>query len=256
MVDESCKRIYVQKSALKLLHKFDLCIFSYNLYVFAIFHELSYDYFNLCKSSVYVLPNIMMQTLYLPFLSWCHSFREYIQCVKTGEGSLLETLTAITGKSTPISGSREFPPAMKLLWLCYAQAKGMLGGHTWVILTLWGLSLLFKELIWNQAEQDTGTSRISSLTRSSQLMQNRHYPAIFSHFSRALQVLWGVQHPAHWSYRALGPNSSTWWRHTLRNLTPLASLCSHSRRMHLQGACYVGQNSSLLCLLPYSTWRA
>lgn len=69
MVDESSKTIYVQKSALKLLRKLDLCIFSYNLYVFAIFHELSYDYFNLRKSSVYVLSNIMMKTLYLLFLS-------------------------------------------------------------------------------------------------------------------------------------------------------------------------------------------
>ena len=72
-------------------------------------------------------------------LSWCHSFREYIQCVKTGEGSLLETLIAITGKSTPISGGREFLLAMKLMWLWYAHAEGMLRGHTLVILILWGL---------------------------------------------------------------------------------------------------------------------
>jgi len=50
--------------------------------------------------------------------------------VKTGEGSLLETLIAVTGKSTPISGGKEFPLAMKLMWLCYAHAEGMLGGHT------------------------------------------------------------------------------------------------------------------------------
>lgn len=229
MVDESSKRIYIQKTALKLLHKFDLCIFSYNLYMFATFHEPSYDYFDLCRSSVYVLSNIMMQTFYFPFLSWCHSFREYIQCVKTGEGSLLETLIAITGKSTPISGGRESPLAMKLMWLWYA----ILGDVKRAYMSNFNSVRSFF-IIQRAHLEPSGAGQekcqMYSLTWSPQLIQNA-LSAIFSCFSRALQVLRGVQHPAHHSCRALGPNSSTWWRHTVKNLIALASLCSQNRRI-------------------------
>lgn len=80
--------------------------------MFAIFHKLSYDHFNLCISSVHALSNIMMQTLYLRFCLDVITLQNTFS-VKIGEGSLLETLT----KSTPISGGREFPLAMKLMWL-------------------------------------------------------------------------------------------------------------------------------------------
>lgn len=127
VVDESSKRIYAQKSALKLLHKFDLCIFPYNLSTFAIFHDLNYDYFNLCKSSVYVLSKIMMRILYLPFLSWCHSNGEYIPRVETGAGSLLEPLIAITGNSIPFLEAGNSPSSevnVAQLRTCWGDVRG------------------------------------------------------------------------------------------------------------------------------------
>lgn len=54
--------------SLELLYKFDLCIFSYNLWVFAFFHEVSFDHFNFRISPVYALSNIMMSALYLGFI--------------------------------------------------------------------------------------------------------------------------------------------------------------------------------------------
>lgn len=52
-------------------------------------------------------------------------------------------------------------------------------------------SLSFKELIWNQAEEDTAHTRISSLTQSFYLIQNRHYQ-LFSLISAELSGGSGV----------------------------------------------------------------
>ena len=60
---------------------------------------------------------------------------------------------------------------MKWMWICCTSAERMLGGLTQVILIL--CCLPFKEWVWKQADEDTRNTRISSLTLSPHLIQNR-----------------------------------------------------------------------------------